>query len=144
MNQSLHIVCPSCGGINRVPRERLGEGGRCGRCKHPLFRRQPHEVDEAALQRQLSNSGIPLLVDFWAPWCGPCKTMGPAFAEAARRLEPEVRLLKLNTEEHQGIAARLGIRSIPTLILFLEGRELQRMSGAMDVGGIVDWVRRLQ
>ena len=142
MSQSLHVVCPHCGGVNRVPADRLGAGARCGKCKAPLFDGHPAEVDDAGLQRQLSRSDIPLLVDFWAPWCGPCRMMAPAFEQAARQLEPRVRLLKLNTEESQAIAGRLGIRSIPTMILFRGGQEVARMSGAMDAGGIVRWTQQ--
>jgi len=142
MSDSLHVICPQCGGVNRVPRQRLGAGARCGKCKTPLFGGRPLAVDDAGLRRQLERSDIPLLVDFWAPWCGPCRMMAPAFEQAARELEPEVRLLKLNTEEHQGLAGQLGIRSIPTLMLFRGGRELDRMAGALDLRGILSWTRQ--
>lgn len=142
MSDSLHIVCPDCGGINRVPASRLTEGGHCGKCKAPLFQGAPVELDDQTLERHLGKSGIPLLVDFWAPWCGPCKMMAPAFAQAAQQLEPDVRLAKLNTEAHQVQAGKLGIRSIPTMILFRDGREVDRISGAMDANGIVSWVRQ--
>ena len=142
MSESKHVVCPHCAGVNRVPADRLGAGGKCGRCKRPLFTGRPLEIAAGGFQTQLRRSDIPLLVDFWAPWCGPCRVMGPAFEQAARELEPGVRLLKVNTEEQQAIAARLGIRSIPTMILFAGGREVGRLSGALDSPGIVAWARQ--
>jgi thioredoxin 2 len=136
------VVCPQCGGVNRVPASKLGAGGRCGRCKSPLFTGRPIAVDTAAFQAQVGRSDIPLLVDFWAPWCGPCRMMAPAFEQAAAQLEPGVRLLKVNTEEEQQVATQFGIRSIPTLMLFSGGRERARMSGALDARGIIGWTRQ--
>ena len=101
----------------------------------------PLDVDRAMFERQIARNSIPVLVDVWAPWCGPCRMMTPAFEEAARLLEPDLRLIKLNSDEHQEIAARLGIRGIPTLILFAHGYELARTAGAMTTQQIVDWVR---
>ncbi len=141
MSESLHIVCPSCGGANRVPAERLGQNPKCGKCRVPLFQGKALPVNGAAFSKQLQRSDVPLLVDFWAPWCGPCRMMAPAFEQAAAQLEPQVRLLKVNTEEEQAIAGQFGIRSIPTMILFAGGREIDRMSGPLDASGIVSWTR---
>ena len=141
MNETLHVVCPACTATNRLPAARLAEHPVCGKCKQPLFNGHPVELDAAAFERHVTGSDIPLAVDFWAPWCAPCRTMAPHFSRAARELEPEVRLAKLDTEAEQGVAARYGIRSIPTLIVFKNGREIARQAGAMDAPSIVRWVR---
>ena len=142
MSDSLHIVCPHCDGINRVPRDKLGAGGKCGVCHQALFTAEPLALDSARFQRHVSKSDIPLLVDFWASWCGPCKMMAPVFAQAAQQLEPEVRLIKISTEEEQQLAGQLGIRSIPTLMVFKGGREVARMAGAMDLQNLLGWTRQ--
>ncbi len=139
MNESMHIVCPQCNAINRIPSVRLSEGPKCGKCHQPLFDGRPVELTESTFQQHISHNDIPLLIDFWAPWCGPCKMMAPQFTQAATQLEPKMRLVKVNTEIEQMLGAQFGIRSIPTLILFRHGYEVARQSGAMGMADIVRW-----
>lgn len=138
---SLHIVCPQCHATNRLPPERLGDSPDCGRCHRPLFTGKPISLTTADFDRHAGKNDIPLLVDFWAPWCGPCRMMAPAFEQAARQLEPHFRLAKVNTEEEQLLGARHAIRSIPTLAIFAGGKEITRQAGAMGTEDIVRWAR---
>ena len=141
MNNALHIVCPHCHTTNRIQSEDLGHEADCGRCHQALFTGRPLALDEAAFDRHLQRSHIPLMVDFWAPWCGPCRQMAPAFEQAAALLEPQLRLAKVDTEAVPNLGSRFAIRSIPTLTLFHQGREIARQSGAMGRDDIVRWAR---
>ena len=139
MSEMRQVVCGHCGRINRLPAERAPKGARCGSCHQPIFTGHPVEVDEEGFGRHVASSDIPLLVDVWAPWCGPCRAMAPMFERAAQQLEPKVRLLKLNSDAAPALSSRLGISGIPTLLLMQGGREIARHAGAMDARGIVAW-----
>jgi thioredoxin 2 len=139
MSESRQIVCGNCGRINRLPVEGAPVGARGGAGPHPQFTGHPLEVDEEAFGRHVAHSDIPVLVDVWAPWCGPCRAMAPMFERAAQELEPRVRLLKLNSDNAPAVSSRLGITGIPTLLLMRGGREIARHAGAMDARSIVAW-----
>jgi len=141
MDQIMHVVCPGCSGVNRVPAARLAANPVCGKCHAALFLRHPVEVTAATFDTQVGRSDLPVIVDFWAPWCGPRKMMAPAFERAAAELEPRCRLAKVNTEAEPALAARFGIRSIPTLVAFLGGKEIARRAGALEYAGLVSWSR---
>jgi thioredoxin 2 len=142
MPEPVQVVCPHCDTINRLPADRLADAPRCGKCRTALFEGRPASLSEARFRRHLSRSGIPLLVDFWASWCGPCRTMAPEFEAAARALEPRMRLAKVSTEEAPGLAAELRISGIPTLALFAGGQEVARQAGAMPARHIIEWASR--
>ena len=137
--EALHVVCPHCHTTNRVQAAQLGSAPDCGSCHRPLFTGEPLALDAASFDRHVARSHLPVVVDFWAPWCGPCRAMAPMFARAAEALEPRVQLLKLNSDEAPEISAKFGISGIPTLLLLQKGRELARISGAMDSQRIVAW-----
>lgn len=141
MSDTQHVVCPHCHTTNRVRTDQLGSAPDCGQCKRPLFDAHPAALDEAAFERHIARNDIPVVVDFWAPWCGPCRMMAPAFEQAAARLEPQVRLAKVNSDEAPNASARYNIRSIPTMVMFQGGREVARQSGAMGAADIVRWVQ---
>ena len=140
-NPAQIVVCPHCQSANRIPTARLGDNPRCGKCKQPLFTGRPIVLTDQTFDRHLSRSEVPLVVDFWAPWCGPCKMMAPFFEQAASELEPHVRLVKVNTDENPMLAQRYQINSIPTTAVFKGGREVARQPGAMNLPQLLQWIR---
>ena len=141
MSDKLHIVCPNCSNTNSLPWDKLTDHPVCGKCKQPIFHAHPIELTAYNFNKHLNNDQIPVLVDFWAAWCGPCKMMAPVFEQAAARLEPYVRVAKIDTEKEQGIAAQYNIRSIPTMIIFKNSKEKARQSGVVTLESLISWVQ---
>jgi thioredoxin 2 len=140
MTQPNHVVCTACGAINRLSTGQNATSGKCGKCGTALFTGEPADMSATKLERQIAKSDIPVLVDVWAPWCGPCRVMSPQFAAAAAKAEPAMRFLKLNSDEAPELSTRLAIRGIPTMLLFEGGKEVARVSGAMSSSDILKWV----
>ena len=138
-DDSIQLACPKCAAVNRIPAQRIADIPRCGRCQQALFAATPVALTSATFDNHAVRSNLPLLIDFWAPWCGPCQSMAPQFEAAARQLEPQMRLAKVDTEAQPALGARFSIRSIPTLLLMQSGKEIARQSGAMGADQIVQW-----
>lgn len=140
--ETLHLVCPHCHKTNRLPSARLKEQPNCGQCGKALFTGAPTELNANQFDLHAARTELPIIIDFWAPWCGPCRMMGPAFAQATAQLEPRARFIKINTENETALASRFGIRSIPTLMIMKDGREITRQAGAMDARQLAQWVNQ--
>ncbi len=141
MSDSIHIVCPHCSSTNRVPTAKLNAGGKCGKCHNILVTGEPVELNQANFNKHITANDLPVIIDFWAPWCGPCKMMAPVFTEAAQQLKGKVVLAKVNTEAEQNLASQFNIRSIPTIAMFKAGQEINRSAGAMDLNSLTQWAQ---
>ena len=142
MSEFTHIVCPYCNGTNRIPSGTIPNEAKCGRCKKSILDTKPIELNRDNFQQHLEKNDIPVLIDFWAPWCGPCKVMGPNFEKASVEFKAKVRFAKVNTEDQQSLGAHFNIRSIPTLVLFKNAKEVDRISGALDANQLTDWLKK--
>jgi len=140
MSDFTHIVCPYCNGTNRLPSDKINENAKCGRCKKHIFNTLPIELTTENIDQHIKKNDIPVVIDFWAPWCGPCKMMGPNFEQASSNFKTRVRFAKVNTEDQQSLGGFFNIRSIPTLVLFKNGKELDRVSGALDANQLSQWI----
>lgn len=139
---AIHIVCPHCDAVNRIPADKPAQAAKCGRCHRAIFEGKPVDVDTVRLEKHIRDNDIPVVVDFWAPWCGPCRMMAPTYARVAAQLEPTVRLLKVDTQNNPAAAETYNIQAIPTLMLFRGGRSVDRLSGALDERSLQQWIIR--
>lgn len=140
VNTDTRAVCVACGTINKLPADRAATDAKCGGCGEPLFSGTPADVSGTMFERQIAKSTLPVVVDVWAPWCGPCRAMAPEYEKAAQTTEPKARFLKLNSDDEQQVSGKLGIRGIPTMLLYQGGKEIARVSGARSARDIVSWI----